>query len=206
MATWLQDAGYRTALVGKYLNRYVPKRAGVPPGWDDWYVGGNAHAATTMPSTRTVGRRLRRPARGLSERRPDRQGGPVIRHASTAAQPFFVYMPPFAPHSPSVAAPRHGGMFADCEPPRPPAFDEADVSDKPAFIRRIPPSMRASSAGSSASTGAAHSLQAIDDMVARIVERSGGRPRAREHLRDLQLRQRLPPGRAPPAGRQGFCL
>ena len=38
VATWLQDAGYRTALVGKYLNRY-PKGAAqshVPPGWDEW--------------------------------------------------------------------------------------------------------------------------------------------------------------------------
>ena len=38
MATWLQDAGYRTALIGKYLNRY-PKEASmsyVPPGWDEW--------------------------------------------------------------------------------------------------------------------------------------------------------------------------
>ena len=38
VATWLHDAGYRTALIGKYLNRY-PKGAAeshVPPGWDEW--------------------------------------------------------------------------------------------------------------------------------------------------------------------------
>ena len=45
MATWLQAAGYHTAMIGKYLNRYVPETDGVPPGWDDWYVGGNAHAS-----------------------------------------------------------------------------------------------------------------------------------------------------------------
>jgi N-acetylglucosamine-6-sulfatase len=43
VATWLQGAGYRTAMIGKYLNRYVPERDGVPPGWNEWYVGGNAH-------------------------------------------------------------------------------------------------------------------------------------------------------------------
>src|SRR5262249_50105199 len=36
IATWLHSAGYRTALIGKYLNGY-PKTADrtyVPPGWD----------------------------------------------------------------------------------------------------------------------------------------------------------------------------
>ncbi|PYQ18292.1 MAG: hypothetical protein DMF81_25345 [Acidobacteria bacterium] len=37
-ATWLQAAGYRTALVGKYLNGYPgPERRYVPPGWDEWF-------------------------------------------------------------------------------------------------------------------------------------------------------------------------
>src|SRR5712691_11344443 len=37
IATWLHDAGYRTAPVGKYLNGYRPQDAGhVPAGWDDW--------------------------------------------------------------------------------------------------------------------------------------------------------------------------
>ena len=37
IATWLHAAGYRTALIGKYLNGY-PKGASdtyVPPGWDE---------------------------------------------------------------------------------------------------------------------------------------------------------------------------
>ncbi len=41
---WLQDAGYRTSYVGKYLNEYAePDEYGtvpsdVPLGWDDWHV------------------------------------------------------------------------------------------------------------------------------------------------------------------------
>ena len=38
VATWLQDAGYTTGLIGKYLNGY-PNEADptyVPPGWDEW--------------------------------------------------------------------------------------------------------------------------------------------------------------------------
>ncbi|MGH7771152.1 MAG: sulfatase-like hydrolase/transferase [Candidatus Binatia bacterium] len=36
IATWLRDAGYRTVLLGKYLNGY-PQTTHVPSGWDEWY-------------------------------------------------------------------------------------------------------------------------------------------------------------------------
>src|SRR5262245_1005789 len=39
IATWLQSAGYRTGLVGKYLNGYtVTNGHYVPPGWSRWVV------------------------------------------------------------------------------------------------------------------------------------------------------------------------
>lgn len=48
LATWLQDDGYRTALIGKYFNAYpeglvppegfsFPGERHVPAGWDEWY-------------------------------------------------------------------------------------------------------------------------------------------------------------------------
>jgi arylsulfatase A-like enzyme len=38
LPTWLQDAGYNTAFVGKYLNEYgATDPTLVPPGWDDWH-------------------------------------------------------------------------------------------------------------------------------------------------------------------------
>ncbi|MFL5767111.1 MAG: sulfatase-like hydrolase/transferase [Actinomycetota bacterium] len=37
IATWLHAAGYHTALVGKYLNGYMPDDVSwIPPGWDRW--------------------------------------------------------------------------------------------------------------------------------------------------------------------------
>ena len=171
VATWLQQAGYHTAMIGKYLNRYVPQRDGVPPGWDEWYVGGNAHPSYNYTLNEN-GRMVAygdRPEHYLNDVLTDK-AVQVIQDASAAGQPFFVYVLPYTPHSPSVAAPRHEGMFADAELPRAPAFDEADVSDKPDFIRRIPPLDEAQiSRLEDEYRRRLGSLQAIDDMVERIV-------------------------------------
>ncbi|MGH6917906.1 MAG: sulfatase-like hydrolase/transferase, partial [Geminicoccaceae bacterium] len=111
VATWLQAAGYHTAMIGKYLNRYVPERDGVPPGWDEWYVGGNAHVSYNYllnENGRTVAY-----GDGPEDYLNDVLTGKAvqaIRNARAAGQPFFVYVLPFTPHSPSVAAPRHEGM------------------------------------------------------------------------------------------------
>ena len=39
LAKWLDNKGYRTALIGKYLNNYPWDRGNyVPKGWDKWFV------------------------------------------------------------------------------------------------------------------------------------------------------------------------
>src|SRR5579864_4123760 len=40
LPVWMHDAGYETALVGKYINGYtgVAGHHKVPPGWNDWQV------------------------------------------------------------------------------------------------------------------------------------------------------------------------
>jgi N-acetylglucosamine-6-sulfatase len=171
VATWLQGAGYHTAMIGKYINRYVPQRDGVPPGWDEWYVGGNSHVSYDYTLNEN-GRMVTygdRPKDYLNDVLTGK-AVQVIQGASAAGQPFFVYVLPYTPHSPSVAAPRHEGMFADAELPRTPAFDEADVSDKPDFIRRIPPlDEERIDRLEDEYRRRLRSLQAIDDMVERIV-------------------------------------
>jgi N-acetylglucosamine-6-sulfatase len=38
LPVWLQDAGYNTAFIGKYLNEYgAADPTLIPPGWDDWH-------------------------------------------------------------------------------------------------------------------------------------------------------------------------
>src|SRR4029453_5123697 len=60
-----------------------------------------------------------------------------IDRVSTSGVPFFLYFAPTAPHAPAIADPRDVGRFdADVESyVQPPSVPEADVSDKPAYIR-----------------------------------------------------------------------
>jgi N-acetylglucosamine-6-sulfatase len=172
LGTWLQAAGYRTGMIGKYLNRYVPEKHGVPPGWDDWYVGGNAHPSYdyTLNENGEVVHYGNRPEDYLTDVLA-RKAVQMIRGAADDDVPFFLYVQPYTPHGPSIAPPRHTGMFADAELPRGPAFDEADVSDKPAQIRGLPPldAERLSHLENEYRKRLA-SLQAIDDMVESVVD------------------------------------
>ena len=76
IATWLQAAGYRTALVGKYLNGYAEGvMPYVPPGWDEWFalVEETGKVLQLRRQRKRATRRLRRPAGRLLDRRRRRQ-------------------------------------------------------------------------------------------------------------------------------------
>lgn len=132
LATWLHDAGYTTALVGKYLNGYTldgDHRA--PPGWDRWI------AMDSVPEERyyryTLNENGRRVYYG---RRPTDYSTTVLTRKAvgfirTAQKPFFLYFAPVAPHLPAIPAPRDRGSIGTLPPLHSPAFDEADISDKP---------------------------------------------------------------------------
>jgi arylsulfatase A-like enzyme len=173
LATWLRSAGYRTALVGKYLNGYEPERDPVPPGWSDWYVAGSmAHPSYDYRLSEN-GKPVfygEDPENYLNDVLT-RKGVEVIRAAAAAGQPFFLLVAPLIPHSPAVAAPRHVGTFAQAALPRSPAFEEADVSDKPALIRALP--LRDDTAVARLEREYRQrldSMLSIDDMVGAIVD------------------------------------
>lgn len=52
--------------------------------------------------------------------------------------PFFLMLAPNAPHGPRTPAPRHLDAFTDEAMPIPENFNEADVSDKPAWVQGLP--------------------------------------------------------------------
>ena len=145
LGSWMQAAGYRTVLVGKFLNQYPNKPSSflpetyVPKGWDEWYGSFTNDLPFSYYDFRfnQNGEVLRygedEPAY-LTDVERDLAVDYIERNAQ-AGQPFFMYLAPFAPHGPIEVAPRHLGMHSIPDPPAPPSFNEADLSDKPLYVR-----------------------------------------------------------------------
>jgi arylsulfatase A-like enzyme len=137
LATSLDEAGYRTALVGKYLNHY--RGPEIPPGWDRWiaYSGPFAYFGYTLNEDG----RLRRYGHERADYSTDVLGEAAVEliERTPERDPLFLYLAPFAPHAPAVPAPRHEDAFESLAAHRPPSYNEADLSDKPAWLRQVPP-------------------------------------------------------------------
>ena len=154
IAVRLQEEGYRTALLGKYLNGYgQDDPAHVPPGWDEWHARmdisasgestsaeGDESVVNTKYYDYTLNENGEVVSYGdspedyftdvLSDEATD-----FVRRATSDSEPFFLYLAPSAPHEPATPAERHKDAFTDEKTPRSASFDEEDVSDKPSWIR-----------------------------------------------------------------------
>jgi len=136
IATSLRDAGYRTALIGKYINGYGGESPSVPPGWDRWFVtvGPSSYYDYTMFDDQQGRLSFGSAPRAYSTDVLRRRAVGFIRNAARD-EPIFLMVTPFAPHGPATPAPRHQGDYASTPVPLGPAVNEADVSDKPAYLR-----------------------------------------------------------------------
>jgi N-acetylglucosamine-6-sulfatase len=179
VATWLHDGGYRTALIGKYLNGYpntAPSLTYVPPGWDEWYspnagtpYQGFGYSLNENGATVAYGQDE---TDYLTDVISDKTVGFIRRSVEQhPGQAFFAYVAPYAPHLPATPAPRHANAFPGIVAPRPPSFNENDVSDKPGWIRNAPLLTSANIATIDLQyRQRRQSLLAVDDMVKRIID------------------------------------
>jgi N-acetylglucosamine-6-sulfatase len=129
----LRRDGYRTAMMGKYLNGYLDgpeapvglSPTHVPPGWDEWDVGGRAYPEFdyTLNQNGELESYGHRPSDYLTDVLA-RKGVDFIDSAAAAHSPFFLELATFAPHAPYTPAPRDAGAFPGLAAPRPPSFDE----------------------------------------------------------------------------------
>ncbi len=160
LAVWLKKAGYRTALIGKYLNGYgKPDPTLVPPGWTEWNaaIGSDTTAQAVYDYSLNENGSLVQYGHDPADFKQDvftAHAVDFIDRRAPKQRPFFLWLTYTAPHttgsdSPSPQPPfdcqnaaqpavRDADAF-DGEPlPMPPDFNEADVSDKPAWLRTKP--------------------------------------------------------------------
>lgn len=184
---WLKRAGYRTALLGKYLNGYPPDDHPlyIPPGWDDWRA----------PIERIYGyRHFTINDNGVAEEHTkDYVTGFVADEAVSViddfsgSRPFFLWAGFLAPHqgapresddpvkvfpglnigTPAVEA-RYRDSLSFVPLPDKESINEEDVSDKPAFVRAMP--VRPMGALRELNQQRLESLRSVDDAVESILD------------------------------------
>lgn len=198
--TALNDVGYHTVFVGKYLNGYgfTEETRVTPPGWTDFAaMVAPTEVLYTEPTFFDNGELI---TLTQDEYVTDVMTDMVIESIGDAAdadRPFFALIGYPAPHAQAglplaevrpdrlsqqiarrypnvflanpVPAPRHVGAFADVALPDTPAFNEADVSDKPLFLHQFAKGPNKIERTREFYAKVLESLLAVDESVARIV-------------------------------------
>ncbi len=130
----LHENGYYTGLVGKYLNSW---KGEARPEYDYWvsFFGG------TIPNYYD-------PNLNINGKWEKKTGyitylfrDYVIQFLDQATQqrkPFLLLFTPNAPHAPYTPLKEDKTLYTDLPPYRPPSYNEADLSDKPASIADRP--------------------------------------------------------------------
>jgi N-acetylglucosamine-6-sulfatase len=233
LPAWLQEAGYHTALVGKWLNGYGARDAHgeVPKGFDVWrglldvsaydyfnFVM-NADGRLKTWGDSAFARKLVEFAnievipdpgglQGVLRKMRDVFGPPpydywgaakpedyspdvtgriterLVKRERNSTKPFFIWWSPAAPHREDVAvtlmgrpgpdprpAPRYAEWSSRWRLPKPPSFNEADISDKPSTVRDRAAKLSDDEIAQLQLDyqGRIGSLRAVDDHVGRLV-------------------------------------
>ena len=170
LATWLQAAGYRTALVGKYLNGYPFGRLPyVPPGWDRFVAKRNTSAATVYRDFDAVDQGS--PVHVSDGYATDWLAERAVDFVRTTPrdQPFFLLFAPSAPHSPWVPADRDEGAAAGFAVEEPPNVVGA-LRGAPPWVGALPvPDAAQRAAWLEDRRRERATLLAVDDAIASIV-------------------------------------
>jgi len=136
LPVWLDASGYYVGHVGKFINgyaHYAPDHT--PPGYSDWRViadQGESYTDFKLDENGTM------VSYGDGAYITDVLVQKALRFLATAPRPFALFFWPNCPHAPAIPDARDAGTFDNVDMPLRPAFNEADVSDKPRQIRRLP--------------------------------------------------------------------
>jgi arylsulfatase A-like enzyme len=162
---YLQNAGYRTAIFGKYLNGWDVTVA--PPYFDRWATfsrglvfGSNGYYDLPF----NVQGRMKTIGRYSTNYIANKATTFIQSTEADDARPWLLYVAPFAPHYPAVPHP----LYADAPVRRfrpSPAMLEKDRTDKPPFVQKA---SRSLDGVRRLRRQQLRTLMSVDDLVERI--------------------------------------
>ncbi|WP_310526344.1 sulfatase [Nocardioides sp.] len=180
LPVWLQEAGYRTGFIGKYMHGY-DEHDGIEPGWDQWkpIVGTLSDYSSFLQYDN--GRLVQFAETDYYTDVVAQQSADLLTDFSSTSEPFFLWSSFIAPHGtcqgsseadcsgPPPAAARHAGLLGEITLPSlaSPSFNEEDVSDKRSDVQAAPRVDPA--AQQTIFTQRLRTLAALDEAVAGIV-------------------------------------
>lgn len=140
----LQEEGYETVFIGKYMNGYQRFKTHVPVGWDRW-AGRLVARGTGLNIYRNPAFNINGEVVGFGINGPayltDIEAEMAVAEIETrfgGPEPVFIHLSATAPHVPATPAARHAGAHEVIEPPQPPpSCEEADISDKPEMVAQF---------------------------------------------------------------------
>jgi N-acetylglucosamine-6-sulfatase len=176
LAVWLQEAGYQTALMGKYLNDYDALPQGyVPTGWDEWHAFYKRDPDKDFYFSYTLNENgiIKPYGSDTNDYSTD-----VLRIKAidfieeNSSQPFFLFLNVYSPHQPYLFANRHKDLFKNYtdtfSPYRPQNYFEEDITDKPAWLNAFEPPKQ--EYVEKIHQRMLRSLMSVDDAIAEIIQ------------------------------------
>jgi arylsulfatase A-like enzyme len=186
LQNYLQQAGYTTGMVGKYLNNWD---LSIPPPYFNFYAtfngdyGQSAECSTCRLDVNDNGARNTSLAAYSTTWANDKALGFIDAHHGDS-NPWFLEVAPYAPH---LSAPGGGlGLVAETEPshssdpvpddsyvnhPAASYFEPDGLSDKPPWLRDHPERWTTEDKVVKARRSQLRSLKSVDDMVKNIMRR-----------------------------------
>jgi arylsulfatase A-like enzyme len=162
LARYLKDDGYRTAMAGKFLNRWPLRRP--PPSFDRYALANGGYYDQVWQ----VDGRVRRVPTYSTTFIGDQALAYLAEFERDDTRPWFAYLAPFAPHDPRVPEPRYAkATFPAVD--RAAAEGAAGVAGKPRYLRDRPPADPGKVAA--LRSGQLRTLLSVDDLVDRVLGR-----------------------------------
>jgi arylsulfatase A-like enzyme len=158
---YLQDAGYKTAIAGKFLNLW--NLQDTPPYWDHYAIMNQAYNNPKMNIDGDY-------SQHFGKYSTDLVGTETMVflddfEETDDSAPWFMYVAPFAPHSPYTPSAIYQDTPVASWPGNPAVF-ESDRSDKPSWVSSATGTLASANA---ARTGQYRTLFSVDDVVQEVM-------------------------------------